>query len=229
MEPSIVFRMDGPSRIHDAKRPTARKTNGAVRAHFGWEKRAGTKVGAFFRRTEKQTTSRNHPEAQKRFDTKAPTKPETRRRPRAGGDQREPSSSAFCFPAPASLGPGTRRGTPTSESAAGVTRARGAAAAQSPPSPQEPGKTSVAAGRLLTSKTKSFPTRTEKEKAPVNLQARFQRAAKSFWFASAQISDSSGKILGSGKRHPQQYKISPRRRRRLQLQSRTMPKPFVIQ
>jgi len=64
--------MDGPSRIHDAKRPTARKTNGAVRAHFGWEKRAGTKVGAFFRRTEKQTTSRNHPEAQKRFDTKAP-------------------------------------------------------------------------------------------------------------------------------------------------------------
>jgi len=48
---------------------------------------------------------------------------------------------------------------------------------------------------LLTSKAKSFPTKTNKEKAPVNSQAWFQREAKSFWFASAQITDSSGKKI----------------------------------
>jgi len=69
MEPSIVSRMDGPTIIHGAKRPTARKTNGAARARFGWEKRAGTKVGAFFRQPEKQTTSRNHQKIQEHFES----------------------------------------------------------------------------------------------------------------------------------------------------------------
>ena len=169
--------------------------------------------------------------------TKALTKPETRRRPRAGGDQREPSSSAFCFPAPASLGPGTRRGTPTSESAAGVTRARGAAAAQSPPSPQEPGKTFPTEGKdfrccgaFAHEQSEKFSNKNKQRKSSGQLAGLVSAGGEIFLVCfRTNHRFQRKKNLGSGQRHPQQYKISPSRRRRLRLQSRTMPKPLVIQ
>jgi len=53
--------------------------------------------------------------------------------PSPGGDQRKPSSLAFCSPAPAFFGPGTRRGTPISRSKSSYRDAQQLGAMAAPP------------------------------------------------------------------------------------------------